>query len=42
MLNCNNKSPQCVIGVIEPVNRHTEAKHLRVHLLIIPPSPVEI
>lgn len=34
----NNKSLQYVKGVIELVNRHMEAKHLWVHLLVIPPS----
>lgn len=30
--NCDNKSLQYLMGVIELGNRHTEAKHLRLHL----------
>lgn len=31
--NCDNKSLQYLMGVIELGNRHAEAKHLRLHLL---------
>lgn len=31
--NCDNKSLQYLMGVIELGNRHAEAKHLRRHLL---------